>query len=246
MKVIIMKRNIIEIFSSIQGEGKYVGARQAFVRLAGCNLNCKYCDTDFKPQKVCKVEKCAGSGDIVEYENDMEIDTLIKILDGYLNKTPHHSVSFTGGEPLLSAEFIKEAAKKISVPIFLETNGTLYDELSNIIDSVDIISMDLKLESGAGKNLFEAHKKFLSVAKNKDLYVKIILAEQTNSEEIEEAASLAKDADRDIMFVIQPVTPYGGMSAPSLRKIFDAEETVLKYLRNVRVVPQTHRMLGVL
>lgn len=241
-----MKSNIIEIFSSIQGEGKYVGARQAFVRLAGCNLNCKYCDTDFKSQKSCKVEKSVGSGDIAEYENDMEVDTLIKILDKYFKKTPHHSVSFTGGEPLLSAEFIKEAAKNISVPIFLETNGTLYDELSHIIDSVDIISMDFKLEGATGKNLFEKHRKFLSVAKNKDVYVKVVLAEQTKEEEIEEAASIVKDINDEIMFVIQPVTPCGGMIAPGLRKIFDAEEIALKYLENVRVVPQTHRMLGVL
>lgn len=246
MKVIIMRNNIIEIFSSIQGEGKYVGARQAFVRFSGCNLKCKYCDTDFKPQKNCKVEKCAGSGEFVEYENDMKVDTLIDILEGYFKRTPHHSVSFTGGEPLLFSEFIKEAAKKISVPIFLETNGTLYDELSNVIDDVDIISMDIKLESGAGKNLFDVHKKFLSVAREKDLYVKMILTGQTKEEEIKGAASLVSETNDEILFVIQPVTPYGGMTAPSLRKIFAAEDLALKYLKNVRVIPQTHRMLGVL
>ncbi|MBN1405468.1 MAG: 7-carboxy-7-deazaguanine synthase QueE, partial [Candidatus Omnitrophica bacterium] len=37
--------NVLEIFSSIQGEGIYVGERQIFIRFAGCNLNCVYCDT---------------------------------------------------------------------------------------------------------------------------------------------------------------------------------------------------------
>ena len=36
---------IIEIFSTFQGEGSFIGKRQIFVRFAGCNLNCNYCDT---------------------------------------------------------------------------------------------------------------------------------------------------------------------------------------------------------
>ena len=41
----MIETNIIEIFSSIQGEGKYVGYRQVFIRFSGCNLHCTYCDT---------------------------------------------------------------------------------------------------------------------------------------------------------------------------------------------------------
>lgn len=241
-----LKGKIVEIFSSFQGEGKYVGARQVFVRLSGCNLNCKYCDTDFSLKKFCKVEKTETRGEFIDYESEMETDTLVKILEGYFNHTQHHSVSFTGGEPLLEWKFIKNVAEKINAPIFLETNGALYNELENIIDNIDIISMDLKLPTATGKNLIDYHRKFLRVAKKKDAYVKIILTGETTEEEIREAAALVKDVASDTLFVIQPVTPFGGMTKPSLRQIFLAQELVSKYLENIRIIPQTHRMLGVM
>ncbi|MCL5059022.1 MAG: 7-carboxy-7-deazaguanine synthase QueE, partial [Actinobacteria bacterium] len=40
-----MKAAVREIFSSVQGEGPYVGTRQIFIRFDGCNLSCRYCDT---------------------------------------------------------------------------------------------------------------------------------------------------------------------------------------------------------
>jgi len=39
--------NISEIFYSLQGEGRNQGAPCLFIRLAGCNLHCRYCDTEY-------------------------------------------------------------------------------------------------------------------------------------------------------------------------------------------------------
>ena len=46
------KAKIKEIFSSIQGEGEYIGCKQIFIRFCACNLNCAYCDTDFYPTNI--------------------------------------------------------------------------------------------------------------------------------------------------------------------------------------------------
>ena len=41
-----MPAHLVEVFSSFQGEGLYVGQRQLFIRFAGCNLRCRFCDTE--------------------------------------------------------------------------------------------------------------------------------------------------------------------------------------------------------
>ena len=75
---------INEIFKSIQGESTYAGLPCTFVRLAGCNLRCTYCDTNYA------------------YYDGKELtdDEIVKKIDEYGVKC----VEFTGGEPLLQEE----------------------------------------------------------------------------------------------------------------------------------------------
>jgi len=49
--------NLSEIFSSIQGEGPYIGCKQIFIRFSDCNLDCDYCDTDFNLKETASKEK---------------------------------------------------------------------------------------------------------------------------------------------------------------------------------------------
>lgn len=240
-----MKENLIEVFSSIQGEGKYVGCRQVFVRLEGCNLDCSYCDTENEPgsHKACSFETCAGSREFIERINPLSADEVAERILRMLHEVPHQAVSFTGGEPLLHAAFIREVAAKIDTNIFLETNGTLYKQLADSIDSIDSISMDIKLPSIVSKPQWEAHQKFMKIARQKDLYIKLVVSEETTQEEFEQAVELVAETAPETLFIIQPVTPFGSCKAASPEKILACQNYALSKLPDVRVIPQTHKMI---
>ena len=241
--------NIIEIFSSVQGEGKYVGCRQVFVRFADCNLRCAYCDTDFSRQKFCSVETVANSDFFRQIKNPLSGGDVADIIKDFIFKAPIHSVSLTGGEPLLHWNFISELAnelKKFNVKIFLETNGTLANELQKILFAVDIISMDIKLPSAIGKNFFDLNERFLKVAQKKDLYVKIVVSEETPEREFYRAVDLIVNVSPKILLIIQPVTPVGKIKAAPPEKILKFQAAALKKLNDVRVIPQTHKIINLM
>ena len=240
--------NVIEIFSSVQGEGKYIGCRQIFVRLADCNLNCAYCDTNFFRAEFCKIETAAGSMIFRDEKNPLDAAQVVEVIKNFSGKVPTQAVSFTGGEPLLHWQFVRDVAgavKNFSVKIFLETNGTLPDEFEKISGAVDIVSMDIKLPS-VGKNLFALHEKFLRLAHGKDLYVKIVVADLTTAEEFFSAVELVANVDPKILLILQPVTPIKNVSAPSAEKILTFQAAALKKIKDVRVIPQTHKFINLL
>ncbi|MFH0828068.1 MAG: 7-carboxy-7-deazaguanine synthase QueE, partial [Candidatus Omnitrophota bacterium] len=140
-----MKGKVAEIFKSVQGEGLYVGEKQVFVRLAECNLSCRYCDTNILA--------------FSEYEPRDVLEEL-----SYW-KQECQTVSFTGGEPLLQKEFLKEVlllTREAGFKNYLETNGTLPEALEEVIDNVDIVAMDFKFPSSTGAGSFwRQHEEFL-------------------------------------------------------------------------------------
>ncbi len=110
---------INEIFKSIQGESTYAGLPCTFVRLAGCNLRCAYCDTNYA------------------YYDGKELsdDEIINKIEEYGVKC----VEFTGGEPLLQEEtpkLLKTLLDK-GYNVLVETNGSIcigcLDKRLNII-----------------------------------------------------------------------------------------------------------------
>ena len=213
---------IREIFTSIQGEGPYVGQKHIFVRFCRCNLNCAYCDTDFNSKNA----------------KDYNINDL------FLNlaKNDAEIISFTGGEPLCEFDFLKEFLSeykiKLNKKIYLETNGTLYKNLAQIIDNIDIISMDIKLESATGQpNLFFENEEFLKIAQKKETFAKIVFDENISDDEIEKTTTLAKKYN--ILLILQPKMPMN--KELNLDIIYDK---FYKKYKNIRLIPQVHKFLN--
>ena len=178
-------------------------------------------------------------------KNPLDAAQVVEVIKNFAGEVPTQAVSFTGGEPLLHWQFIGEVAgaiKNLGMKIFLETNGTLLDELEKISGVVDIVSMDIKL----GQNLFKAHEKFLQAAQSKDLYVKIVVTGETTRDEFLAAVDLIASVDNEILLILQPVTPVNGICAASAEKILSLQAAALGKLKNVRVIPQTHKVINLL
>jgi organic radical activating enzyme len=143
-----MKGYIGEIFRSFQGEGPLVGRYQVFVRFAGCNLRCVYCDTKkyLRRTKFCTV----FSNGVKKIENPVDADSAMKSISSLINGSVH-GISFTGGEPLLQAEFLNELAKKCHAKNwknYLETNGCSEEAFRSVVgvDPIfDYAAIDVKM-----------------------------------------------------------------------------------------------------
>ncbi len=228
-----MKANVIEVFDSIQGEGKYAGVQQVFVRLAGCNLDCSWCDSAHA-----RDPKAAGVVEMEALEVWSEIEK---------NWRGSHSVSLTGGEPLVQKDFLKELLPILKVYktcVYLETNGTLPEELKEVIDDVDIVSMDIKLPSSTGcRGYWEEHVEFLRVAWGKDVFIKTVISRNTTMEDMVKAVDLVSRGDANIPLFLQP--NHFEISDGVIQQCREFQQYALNYLADVRVIPQIHKFLNI-
>lgn len=239
---------IREIFSSVQGEGLYVGCRQIFIRFEGCNLSCRYCDTVKAGEKNnCSVEVEPGKRSFVELANPMSVKHVLDAITAGFRLSLHHSVSVTGGEPLMQAGFLKEllpAAKRLGIPVYLETNGSLPQKLNQIINFIDIVSMDIKLPGTTGcPPLWEEHAQFLSIARNAQVFVKIVVDNKSDVWEFKKALDLMAGIDKGVPLVIQPVT-VDGRCVLSPDRALELQEMALGVIKDVRIIPQVHIMMN--
>ena len=123
---------IAEIFRSLQGEGSNQGRPCLFIRLAGCNLHCSWCDTPYA--------QAGGS--------DMSIDA---ILEQVWRLNPPY-VCITGGEPLLQGDDLEPLLSSLharGTSIDIETNGTI--DFSRLQPYASIC-MDVKCPSSGQKS----------------------------------------------------------------------------------------------
>ncbi len=123
-RVLSMDIQIYEIFKSIQGEGCLQGVPSVLLRLTGCNLNCRWCDTKhfFYPEKVMNIS----------------MNSLMDTLDSYECK----NIVVTGGEPMINPQIcdLVKVLKNRGFHVTIETNATAVKDID-----CDLVSMSPKL-----------------------------------------------------------------------------------------------------
>ena len=128
-----MDFKVVEKFISINGEGTLCGQLAVFIRFAGCNLNCSYCDTSWANKKN------------VPYQL-MSIEGIYE----YIKSTKVKNITLTGGEPLLQKGIIKlleRLSLENELHVEIETNGSIPLNDFIKIKNPPSFTMDYKLPS---------------------------------------------------------------------------------------------------
>ena len=224
-----MKINISEVFYSTQGEGKYIGAAQVFIRLSKCHFDCPYCDTDTQDKEYFEINNH-------KYINPVSAEELAEIvLKEFGAGDNFHSYSITGGEPLIHYEFVKELAgilkNKSKAKLFLETSGLITKYFKELDDIFDIMSIDIK-------NL-PVLLETVNSLKHTDYYLKLLLPED-NAKEIIDYTALELHKYNIKNIIIQPVDSI--ITKDTIDYLYN-----MYYSKNIeaRIIPQTHKILAI-
>lgn len=122
--------DLVEIFHSVDGEGKRAGELVTFIRLAGCNLRCSYCDTMYA------------------HSEESGIPSLISEIALVAKAYGDNKVTLTGGEPLIHRNVytLLNTLVKMGIEVNIETNGSVNVlEAKNIFEGTSsFITMDVK------------------------------------------------------------------------------------------------------
>lgn len=235
------KVQLNEVFVSIEGEGIFAGTKTLFIRFSGCHLRCYWCDT--------KYSLSPKSGKT--YTIDEAKHLIYRKLQPNIFK-----VNFTGGEPLLQplslvtlANFIKN---ELNMKTYLESSCYDWQRFKSVLPYFDICKIEFKtsdskvIEPKFYDELIQNELKCLELAlsrKDKISFVKIVFTKSTNVNEIRELTNkIFKSSNIDNLsgITLQPSYQYDSPSAEQILKIYDE---VYPYYKDVRVIPQMHKML---
>jgi 7-carboxy-7-deazaguanine synthase len=260
------KAPLVEIFHSVQGEGRFVGVPMTFLRTATCPLRCLYCDTPNSYTAPARFPVRLGVREQQEPNpvSSVRAAELVRLVATSCEQGARTSrVSITGGEPLAFPDFVKDFGRLVrdkGMRVHLETAAVHPDALAKCIDQVDHLSADYKLAEtlGApadaalalvpGASFGARHRQCCDIAlrRGATVDVKIVLTDRVGDATFDQAlADLLPIRDK-ILLVLQPVTPFGAVTKTLPRA--DLERLLANAVRqqfDVRVLPQVHKTLQV-
>lgn len=235
------KVQLSEIFTSIEGEGIFFGTKTMFIRMAGCHLKCYWCDTDYALPM--------HSG------NSYSLNEVKKMIKEKLTKNTY-KINFTGGEPLIQYDIVKDLARFIKEEIGLRTyiESSCYDfnRFGKVLPYFDICKIEFKMMdsnvvqkehyNNLLKNEIECLK--MAIKYNKITFIKIVVSKYTNVDEFNDLIDnvfSTINAESLAGFIIQPTTKIDEPPVESLLKFYDL---VYPKYNNVRIIPQLHKVIG--
>lgn len=227
-----VRLRVVEIFDSIQGEGIYVGMPSTFVRLAGCNQRCSWCDTPYAYVHRFE-EKDVGT----ELTVDWIVDRLVNCCH----------VVITGGEPLLQP--IEELIARMPVPPIttVETNGTIYPGFS-ARERVTLWSVSPKLPSSGHQADLEVLKHFVADQKIQLLQFKFVVVDQNDLIVMTDLLERL-ESPRELDVVVQPMCTmtekdcWSNAVVEYMRVTGMLVDLVFRQKLNVRIIPQLQKLI---
>lgn len=236
------KVQLNELFVSIEGEGLFAGTKTLFIRFSGCHLRCHWCDT--------KYSLSPKSG------RSYTIDEAKQLISQHLQPNIY-KVNFTGGEPLLQplslialANFIKN---ELNIKTYLESSCFDWQRFESVLPYFDICKVEFKtfdskvIESSKSYgDLIQNEFKCLELAlnrPNKISFIKIVFTNSTTADEIRDLTTRifqCPNISNLSGITLQPSYQFDSPSAEHILKIYDE---VYPFYKDVRVIPQMHKML---
>lgn len=253
---------VLEVFASIQGEGLFVGEPQVFLRLGGCPLRCRWCDTPHSwPEPGEEAQARIGTPgahragrDEPAWATPFQVATWIAEVE----EGPARTVSVTGGEPLLHPEFLVALGPFLGErSLHLETAGAHPDALARVLDVVDHVSLDLKLPADlddpvgddrlpkTSHDWARTRREVLQlVARAPSACAKLIVSGGRTPRDYAPLLDDLAARAPGVPLILQPVTPLRGVESPDAGILPALVEEALERGLSCRVIPQVHRVLG--
>ncbi|MGA1792732.1 MAG: 7-carboxy-7-deazaguanine synthase QueE [Thermoplasmatota archaeon] len=214
----MMDLMVNEVYASFQGEGVHTGIPTVFIRLAGCNLRCNWCDTPYA------LEVSSGS--------PMEIGFLIE----QVREFGFGTVCLTGGEPLVQEGSLELVRSLLSAGfrVDIETNGSIDVKPFSELGEGIFLSLDIKLPSSGMQE--EMAIQNLGYLRQTD-QLKFVVADE---KDMERAFSILREWSPDCTVIFTPVSNTGGEAIADIlmKKLSDGEIT-----GDIRLMVQTHKVI---
>ena len=230
------------------------------MRLGECDLRCNWCDSaqTWRPAREFRIEIARGSARFRSRPNPVPLEEALEAAE-VLEVGSHRFVSLTGGEPLLqphAVSFLARGLRARGPRILLETHGIAVDARAEVVRTIDVVSMDWKLasdvrrasdpRSGPSADFHEAHEQFLRVAlAAPEVVVKMVITPSSRDVEIDEACRRIASVSPATLLELQPVTPALHVrERPTADRMLSLQQRATRFLADVRVIPQTHKLYG--